>query len=396
MAGITAQGWVNKTLPEIKLELEAAFRGVFGNSIALHPESVFGQLIGIFADRLADAWQAAGGVYNASFRNGAGGVALDNIGALIGSARLPATYTYVTVNLQVDGGVEFLPGTVVLSVAGVGTKFTNDVTFGDPFGTPGDVDLWTVRFRAVDTGPKTAPAGTLTVIDTPLPGIVSATNPLDQYQLGTNIETDSAYRFRQESELAGLGTVSARAIRANVLQVASVSDVFVFENDTDSTDPSGVPPHSVEVVAEGGADGSIAQAIYNSKPVGIGTHGTTTSAATDASGNSKVVKFSRPTLLNAWVTIENVKVDSTKFPTNGIDQIKAAVVSYGDAYIRTGNPLIASKLVDLVFNVPGVLDVPGLPKIGTAASPTLSTTIVPTNRQRVDLDTSRTVVTVAP
>ena len=79
-------------------------------------------------------------------------------------------------------------------------------------------------------------------------------------------------------------------------------------------------------------------------------------------------------------------------PQTIVDLVAAAIVSYGDLNLTVGSPLIAQALVPSVFAAaPGVVDV-SVPKIGTAPAPTLSTTITPTRRQIIDLDTSRVVV----
>ena len=52
-----------------------------------------------------------------------------------------------------------------------------------------------------------------------------------------------------------------------------MTNVVAYENTGDYTDMSRRPPHSVHVIAEGGLDVEIAQAIYDAKAAGIDTHG---------------------------------------------------------------------------------------------------------------------------
>jgi hypothetical protein len=100
-----------------------------------------------------------------------------------------------------------------------------------------------VAAESVDTGPKVAASGTLTVIETPVARWESAINLLDAVN-GRDVESDSALRLRREAEIHAQGNAVAEAIRADVLRVTDVTSVTVFANDTDVTDADGVPPHS--------------------------------------------------------------------------------------------------------------------------------------------------------
>ena len=66
------------------------------------------------------------------------------------------------------------------------------------------------------------------------------------------------------------------------------------ENDTDETNASGLPPHSIELVVYGGLDEEIAKAIHRRKGAGIQTYGNVTVPVVDAAGNIKNISFSRP------------------------------------------------------------------------------------------------------
>lgn len=388
MAGIDSTGFTVKTLEEIKTDLEAGFRSTFGASIDLEPESVDGQQIAIFAERLADAWAGIAAVYQAVFPDGADGINLDNLCALTGSARLPATYS------KVDVICSGTPGTVIdagktLSVAGVGTKFSNVSP-----GTIGGGGTVVIEFRAVETGPKIAPAGTLTVIESPVAGWASATNTLDVKIRGTNLELDPPLRLRREASLRGLGNSSCQAIRSKVLKVQNVTDCFVFENTLDFPDGNGLPAHAVEVVADGGTDQLVADAIYAAKGAGIITFGTSSQAVTDSNGFNQLVKFSRPVEVDIWVGL-TVIVNASLFPSDGVAQIKQAIVDWVVLNMHTGSDVRSSPLVPVIFSIPGIEDVVGLPLVGLSNPAVASTTLVLTNHQKAKFDTSRIAVTIA-
>lgn len=386
MSGLTSQGFEPKPLDTIKTDLGSGFRAVFGAAITLIAQSIFGQIIGIFAERLADLWQLGLAIWNASTREGAIGIQLDNIGALTGTHRLPATYTHVQVTCAGVAATVITAGSIV-SIPGIDSKFINDSP-----GTIGGGGTVVIDFRATTTGPLAAPSGTVTHIDSPISGWASCTNPLDENILGADIESDAAYRLRQVAELRALGSSTVAAIRAKLFDVLNVTDVFIFDNVGELTDANGLPPHTFECVVVGGLNADIASVISLNKPVGVGTYGTSSVAAVDGNGFPVTIKFSRPTVLNVYVTV-NVLVEDAVAPSNVATLIKDAIVAYEINY-HVGSEVRSSAFIPNIFAAtPGILE-SSLPFIGTAASPVSSATLVVTNRQKADLDTSRTIVNV--
>ena len=383
--GVVSTGFAAKPEADIRSDIEARLKTTFGNGIDLSVESVFGQLVGIFSERLADVWQLGQAIYSNSFPDGASQTGLDLLCSLTGTARKAATSSRVQVLLSGTPGTLITAGKI-LSVTGVGTRF--QLAANATIGVGGSV---TAEFVAVTTGPTVAPAGTLTTIETPVAGWASALNALDQFYLGTNIETDAELRLRREQSLRALGGGSNDAIQAALFEVLNVSDAFVFANETDSTDVNGLPPHSFECVVNGGADAEIAAKIFAVKPSAAATHGTTSTSVNDSVGTAHVIKFSRPTTLNVYVTVD-VTASRALAPSNITTLIAEAIVSFGDLHYNVGAPVIAAALIPAIFSsTVGIYDVPSV-KIGTAPSPTASTTINTSNRQIADLDTSRVVV----
>lgn len=249
----------------------------------------------------------------------------------------------------------------------------------------------TVNLTAQDTGPVQAPAGTLTVIETPVTGWDSITNPTDADPLGENLETDPAFRFRRLEEIAIAGRATIEAIRSQLLLVEGVTAVVVFENDTFITDVDGRPPKVVDIVVENGDDDEIAEKIFDVVAGGIGTIGDVTVVVTDSQGFAQTQKFSRPTPVDIWVEID-VTVDSNEYPADGDDQVQAAIVAYGDA-LGIGTDVIvhgSDSLECSITGIPGITDVEI--RVGKTASPTTDDNVVIEPREVADFDTSRTLV----
>jgi hypothetical protein len=174
-----------------------------------------------------------------------------------------------------------------------------------------------------------------------------------------------------------------------VAEVSAVTNVNVFENTTTVTDASGLPPNSFECVVLGGTDLAVATAILQRKPVGVATYGTTTQAVVSGLATYDV-KFSRPTTVVGYVTV-SVRARGTA-PADLADVIKAAIVAFADDRLTVGSPMISAAFVPSIFAAhASIIDVPSV-FIGTAPAPTLPTTITPTNRQIINVDTSGVVV----
>lgn len=389
--GVDTTGFVPKPLETIKSDLESGFRAVYGAGITTEPQSAFGQLIGILSDRLSDLWQLGQAIYNAGFPDGAEGVALDNLCALTGVTRLPASKTLVTVTATGTNGT--IIGTTFRASTTAGVQFENLSSQTISGGTA------TLSMRAVDTGELVAPAGTLTVIDTPIAGLTSITNAADQTQLGSDVESDAALRLRRANLIRSMGNSAVESIRANVLELAGVTEAYVFENTTGSTDANLLPPHSFEVVVDGSYDAQdLVDTIWASKPAGIASYGTLSGSVTDSMGITHTVLYSDAAPVNMNVGIQIV-IDPATFPVNGDADIKAAIAAYGDLNYGIGSTVISSALIPSIFAACAGIKSVALPTIARntvvvfPAVPPSSADVTTTYHEIPNLDTSLITVT---
>lgn len=88
--GLSATGLEIKRLADIKPEIEEILRQRLGNSINLLPETVFGQIVGIYSEREASVWEVVEDVYHSQYPDDAEGASLDNAVAFNGIRRLEA------------------------------------------------------------------------------------------------------------------------------------------------------------------------------------------------------------------------------------------------------------------------------------------------------------------
>ncbi|MEW5804668.1 MAG: baseplate J/gp47 family protein [bacterium] len=373
--GLTSAGFVPKTLDIIQAEIDEALKSNLGAHLNTLPESVFGQLKGTFSERETLLWELAEAVYNSQYPASAEGVNLDNAASLTGLTRLPAIASTVVVQLTGTEGTAVPAGTVFSVSGNPSIKFaTNaDVTIGS-----GPTNA---ACTAIAAGPLVANAGTMTVIDNPIAGLTSVTNPEDAI-VGRNTETDAEFRIRRNNRLQISLAGPLEAIRSAVLELNEDSDkpgietVRVFENYTNEIDSRGLPPKSFEVIVyqAGGVtsrDQEIADAIFAAKPAGIESCGNISMTVSDSQGFSHPIKFSRPVDVDIYLELD-LTVTSA-YPADGDNQIKALLVSWGNALGAGQDVIVYPALIGQLATIPGITDV--VVRIGTAPDPALDDNI---------------------
>jgi uncharacterized phage protein gp47/JayE len=264
----------------------------------------------------------------------------------------------------------------------IGVSITED--------TAGILPNITVPIIAETTGKRDAFANSLTVIETPISGLISFNNEND-IDNGKNIETDGELRIRRLNTLANPGASTLDSIRAALLEINEVKDARVFENDTDAVDIYGRPAHSIEAVVLEGVNQEIADVIWNTKAAGIATYGSETETVSDTMGFTHTVKFSRPTEIDIYITVDNLVTDPDTFPVDGMDAIKAALATFGDSEFSIGDDVLYNRLHCPIANISGVISYDLF--IGTAPSPSGQVNIAIADDERAFFDTPNFVVT---
>jgi uncharacterized phage protein gp47/JayE len=243
---------------------------------------------------------------------------------------------------------------------------------------------------AETAGAVSAPAGSLSVIETPIAGWESVVNSLDA-EVGDELETDAALKIRQRQTVQKAGASTADAIRADLLELPEVEAVLVYVNNSIETDPaSGRPPKSFEVIIQGGDDTEIAETIFSDAPAGIETFGLTTVVVTDSQGFDHNIKFSRPDIIEIYLILDIVT--NVDFPSNGTDLVKAKMIEYGESLSLGDDVIVYPTLISFLGEITGITDV--TIKIGTAPAPTLDNNIVIDTYELADFDTSRITVNI--
>ena len=458
--GLSATGLLVKTQDICRNEISNAVKAKRGLSYDTSDGSAVGVFIGILSEREGSIWALCQAIYNATDPDGATGASLDGLSALTGTVRanarsstvqetltgVPATVVPSQSQIKTASTGNIFATNSSATIAGplpnwVGStpyvasqRITNagnayQCAIGGTSGITGPsstsyaiVDgTVTWRFLGAGTGAVdvqalsltkdaiVAVSGDLTAINTPVSGWNGASNVLDAV-VGAVVQPDALLRLTREAELSQDGSGTPDALRAAILAVTGVTACTVYHNDTDFVDANGQAAHSVQALVQGGDDTAIATVLYENVSAGIVT---TSSGGTpvaivipDSQGVNHTFTFSRPAVVTIYVdiTLSYNPATVANGGYTGDTFVQAAIATQGNL-LPSGNNVVASAVSadafplffqgSLVAGVQGVLDVT-LVKIGTAPSPTLSTTIVITPFQLAQFDTSRVTVHSTP
>lgn len=447
--GLTDAGFILKRLEDIKEEVESGLRDSFGD-INVGSDAVFGQVIGVFSRSIAEVWEQAENVYNATYPASAEGVSLDNSASLVGVERLVPTPTTAIVQMEgtestvVPLSTDFSQSVnlkvfqtnavatitkatlhrmkVLVDTAIASTVYTitvdgTDVTYDSGSGSPtkadianglylainahsvvkliveatyttgnefltitiltvsslssfsGDVgtnlsldEIWSpVAVTCEDSGSFPAPIDSIDIIDTPVAGLDAITNISDG-TTGRDTETDTAFRVRRKISLNVISAATVGAIQSRLIQdLDDVTTTFIFENRTDVIDGEGRPPHSFEAVVAA-LDTSpinqlIADKIWEIKPAGIETFGTTSKDVTDSNGDIQVMNFSHAITkyVHVELTYDKTGADDV-FPLNGETLIENEILRIGGT-LTFGNDILVQVFEGTGYVAGGVTNV---------------------------------------
>jgi len=235
------------------------------------------------------------------------------------------------------------------------------------------------QFTAVETGPDAAPVGTLTEILDTVGGWNGVCN-LVAATLGGDIETDAELRLRRSLSIHTPNSGTLGAIWSKLLDLDYVEAVVVLENITDAVDAEGLPPHSMNAIVDipadptGVLDASVATAIWETKPLGIATHGGTTTDIVDEYDFTRHIKWDRPTTSAFDMRITYTLYDEEIFPTDGQAQIAALVVAQALILQNMGKDVIPARYIGSIYaGVDGIGEM--LIEVRTGALPFATTTI---------------------
>ncbi len=204
-------------------------------------------------------------------------------------------------------------------------------------------------FETLDYGEVVIPNGTVTEIAMLIDGWQSVTNDKDPV-LGRLDATDSEARQSYINRIALRSDNMLSSITSAIFNnVQGVKYITAYENDTDITDEFGRPPHSIEIVVQGGTDSGIADMIISKKPVGISTFGNVENIIIDEYKNSHTVYFSRPSVLYVWIRIELSLIKGCVAPQSFSEITQDTIMNNVDDIAQIGSNCILQKFLSPLY-----------------------------------------------
>ncbi|MCB5924241.1 hypothetical protein NE584_00740 [Clostridium sp. DFI.5.61] len=183
-----------------------------------------------------------------------------------------------------------------------------------------------ITFGTVDTGDILLPEGVITNIVKADAGLLSVVN-ICTYIAGRNEETDTEFRQSYADKIFNRSSMMLESIRSAILNnVQGVTSVAPYENPTHEWDEYGRPPHSIEIVVDGGDSTEIAQQILQKKAGGINTYGDTSVVLAGAYDEDITIRFSRPTTIYTWFHLGITLSKTEAIPPNYVDLLREVVL----------------------------------------------------------------------
>lgn len=385
MSGLTTSGFAAKTLTEILDSVKARLRSSFGSAVDTNTDSVIMVTLNPVLLEVEELWQGAQGQYDFLNKNNSEGVPLDNIGAIINVPRLAGTSSVVDVDVT-GTAATVIPAGTIRSVEDTNEPFQTLIDYTLP---ASGSQPYSIEMSALNDGPIPAVAGTLNQGSLPS-GVTIMTNPTDA-TLGTDDETDEAYRIGMGTRLAAIGNGTVIAIKAAISSVDGVTAVTVLENDTNTTDSDGLPPHSIRALVSGTyTNQDVIDALGENKGAGTFTDGTIPGTYTDpVDGQEFDINFSSPAEISMYVSVVVTSSDAT-FPATGLVDVKNAIIAEGLTF-ELGDDVILPRLQSAVTSVPGIVSYTLF--FATTATPVTDTTVTISNSEIADFDTADISVT---
>lgn len=228
-------------------------------------------------------------------------------------------------------------------------------------------EIWTPTIAsAQNTGPIPVPINSIIIIESPVSGLNAVKN-LIVGTTGRAVETDDQFRIRRKQSLRVIGAATDPAIEARLVEeVPNVTAAIVKSNRTSVVDSEGRPPKSFEAivtypVGDTETEQLIADKLWEIMPSGIEAHGSISKVIIDSTGDSQVVKFSRPTDVAITVELDFDADDEEALAVDYDNAIKQEIVDFANGtgnYINpeqtVGKDVLVQRYFNPIYKIQGV------------------------------------------
>lgn len=270
--------------------------------------------------------------YDVRDPNKATGRDLDVLRKLTGATRSQGTPTTTTLFMTGVAGTLIPSGSQAKTSDGL--VFTTDENL-----TLGNDGTGSVAATCTTNGANEVAAEKITTIVTVIGGWQTVTNRTAA-MTGTDADSDAVFRIKSARSVAGAGAAQRDSLYAKIFDVDGVRKCRIYENKTNSEavvavkNPYGLPPHSLAIIVDGGADEDVAKAIYNRLNPGVNLHAAGTEVVkqvwSEAYPNSyDVITFSRPVAVPITIHVKVADPSQTCPSTVDLQEaIRTAFIQY--------------------------------------------------------------------
>lgn len=342
---------VNTLLEQIE-NFNTGFKAIYGNDINLEQSTPDGQQINILSQSIIDVLELLVSVYNSFDADSVVGILQDLRYALNGLTRKGATYTFTPVNVTTDRALN-LTGLDSDIDNPDGTGFTVADDEGNQFilaasQVIASAGTYAFSFRAKEIGEVQTLQNTITNIITIVQGVTSVNNPNVATVTGQDGESDSDFKIRRSKSFYLQNVGQAESLLAALLANTSITDAFVYDNDTNGTVDT-VPAHSIWAIVEGGTDEEIGNIIIEKKSAGVGMKGDEEVIISQPQNNSITIKFDRPLYTNLYIKFSlTPRIAGVTFDN---DFIKTELVIALSNYYKLNQSAIATDIVPFILEI---------------------------------------------
>jgi Baseplate J-like protein len=342
-------GFQSPSSEAILVGVEADFTAAFGETLNFNLNTPQGQLSSSEAAILANTYSVFIYQSQQTDPNLATGRWLDAIGYIYYLNRDPAEPTSLTCTCGGLAGVTIPLGALITDTGGNLYASTAAATIG----VGGTVS---VNFAAVVPGPTAVPTADAVSIYQAVAGwdtVVVASGAV-----GSNTETDAAFRIRRADSVESNSSGSLGSILGNVAEVSGVLDYWGYDNGSNSpatVNGVSIAANSIYICVSGGASQAVGTAIWQKKAPGCSYTGSTSVTVVDpnplyngSTAPSYTVSFQRPTTIQILFAI--TIVNSASVPSNATTLIQNAILSaFGGNFSGISKARIASNIQALPY-----------------------------------------------
>lgn len=205
-----------------------------------------------------------------------------------------------------------------------------------------------ITFGTAETGDVLLPDGVITNIVKADAGLLSVVNRCS-YIAGRQEETDAELRQSYADKIFNRSSMMLESIKSAILQnVQGVTSVAPYENPSHEWDEYGRPPHSIEIVVDGGDSTEIAKQILEKKAGGINTFGDVEVVLPGAYDEDITIRFNRPTVIYTWFHLGITLHRNEAIPPNYVDLLREVVLENMNA-LNAGEDVVPQEFVSELY-----------------------------------------------